>query len=396
MYDVIVVGARCAGAPTALLFARAGYRVLMVDRARFPLDTLSTLYIHQPGVARLAAWGVLDAVVATGCPPLRTVTHHVGDVLLSGSSWPVDGADAAYAPRRHLLDRILVEAAVSAGVEFRDGYAVDNLLFDGDRVRGITCRTTSRSSGNSGNERASLVVGADGMRSRVARQVRSPYVVEDPRMTCAYYTYWAGISDRFELHEAPGSLIGVIPTNDGATIVGAYFPQAEFDAVRADAMNAYLAKVRATAPAVHERLMDGRPLERLYGTGDQRNFFRRAAGPGWALVGDAAHHKDSITARGITDAFLQAETLVAAVGENLHDEVRLRAALDRYAFDLEALLTDGYQSTLFAGMLTVGEERLALLRTVAASPVLTERYFAMVAGACTMEDFYTPELLDTL
>ncbi|MFE5245132.1 MULTISPECIES: NAD(P)/FAD-dependent oxidoreductase [unclassified Streptomyces] len=393
MYDVIVVGARCAGASTALLLARAGHRVLMVDRATFPRDTLSTLYIHQPGVARLAQWGVLDDIVATGAPALDRVTYRVADVELSGCSWPVAGQRAAYAPRRHHLDTILARAAVAAGAEFREGCTVEDVLFEDDRVVGVRCRT---SGGAVVEERAALVVGADGMRSRVAEAVKAPLVAEDPLMTCAYYTYWEGVSDHFELHETPGRWIGVIPTNDGLTLVASYFPQAEFNRVRADVGTAYLDAVRTTAPTLYDRMAGREQADKFYGSGDQRNFFRRAAGPGWALVGDAAHHKDSITAKGITDAFLQAEALAGAVGEDLREPARLEEALRTYAEGHEDLLVDGYQSTLFTAALTVRKDRLAMLRAVASKPEFTERYFAAVAGDCATEDLYTPDLLDLL
>ena len=171
MYDAIVVGARCAGSPTAMLLARAGYRVLLVDRAGFPSDTLSTHYIHQPGVARLRRWGLLDRVVATGCPPARRMTFDVGPFALSGAPTPADGADAAYAPRRYLLDQILLEAASAAGAEVRERFSVGELLIEDGRVTGIRGR---QAGGATVTERAAIVIGADGMRSRVARAVGAP------------------------------------------------------------------------------------------------------------------------------------------------------------------------------------------------------------------------------
>lgn len=389
MYDVIVVGARCAGAPTAMLFARAGYRVLLVDRVRFPKDTLSTHYIHQPGVARLARWGVLDAVVATGCPPVDRISYEYGDLRLEGCSLPVDGFREAYAPRRFLLDQVLADAAVAAGAEFRPGCGVEDVLFDDDgRAIGVRC--------GGSEEHARLVVGADGMRSGVAAKVGAGMLREDATMTCAYYSYWEGVPAQFELYEAPGRWVGSIPTNDGLTLVGAYFPQAEFDRVRADAQSAYLDLVRTTAPALHERVRSGRQVERLYGTGEQRNFFRHAAGPGWALVGDAGHHKDSITARGMMDAFLQAELLVDAVGADLHDEAKLTAALREYDAEREDQLIDGYRSTLTVAALATPAEHLEMLRAIAGSQELVDGYFATLSGAREVDDFYTEELLDQL
>ncbi|MGA8112618.1 MAG: FAD-dependent oxidoreductase, partial [Actinocatenispora sp.] len=201
MHDVIVVGAGCAGAPTAMLLARSGYRVLLLDRARFPRDTLSTHYIQQPGVALLRDWKLLDAVLATGCPPISHVRYRTGDVTFDGSAWSYDGAGFAVAPRRYVLDRLLVEAAVAAGVEFRDDCRVTDLLVDDGRVVGVRSVTAR---GEPVEERARLVVGADGMRSVVAARAGAVTRIEDPLMTCVYYTYWPGISDSFEIHEAPG------------------------------------------------------------------------------------------------------------------------------------------------------------------------------------------------
>src|SRR5512146_1435030 len=130
-YDVIVVGARCAGSPVAMLLARNGYRVLVVDRATFPSDTISTHLIHPPGVARLRRWGVLDRLVATGCPPIHTYIMDMGPFAISGSPGTQD-EPVAYAPRRTVLDKLLVDSASSAGAEVREGFTVDAVVFDGD------------------------------------------------------------------------------------------------------------------------------------------------------------------------------------------------------------------------------------------------------------------------
>ncbi|MFE6908535.1 NAD(P)/FAD-dependent oxidoreductase [Streptomyces erythrochromogenes] len=389
-YDVIVVGARCAGAPTAMLLARAGYRVLMVERGTFPKDTLSTLYIHQPGVAALARWGLLPAVVATGAPALDHVRYTHGDILLEGCSWPADGQRAAYAPRRYLLDPILVRGAVDAGVEFRENCSVSDLVFDGDRVVGVRLGSTGAV------ERATLVVGADGMRSTVAAKAGAPLVVEDPTSTCAYYSYWSGLRPGFRLYDAPGHWVGTVPTNDGATLVAGYFPQEQFRSVRGDALGALLTNVEKTAPELREEMAGGARLERVYGTGDQRNFFRQAAGPGWALVGDAAHHKDSITARGITDGFHQAQLLADCIGDGLHDPGRLAAALDTYAERRTEALTPEYRATLKTARLNPPAHHLDLLRAVATSSALTDRYFSTLSGVCPIDEFVTPELLDLM
>lgn len=387
-YDVVVVGARCAGSPTAMLFARAGYRVLLLDRAAFPADKISTLYIQQPGVARLQRWGLLDAVKATGCPELNHVVYELGDVRLEGCAGAVDGISSAYAPRRHLLDPILAAGALAAGVEFRERCPVTGLVTEDGRVVGV--RFTNPS-GQDEAVRARLVVGADGMRSTIAALAGAPKLIEHPRLTCAYYTFWRGMQTYFELYEGDDGWVSAVPTND-AVLVSAYFPQERFDEVRSDAQTAYLNCVRTNAPALFEQMRGGEQLERLRGTGDQQNFFRQAAGPGWALVGDASHHKDSITARGIGDAFLQAELLTGHIGDCLHDDARLTQALQSYAADRDEQLMDGYRATLVVAQAEARHQRRALLGAVRTSADLTQRYFDTVAGVRPVSELYTPEL----
>ncbi|WP_419993124.1 NAD(P)/FAD-dependent oxidoreductase [Streptomyces boninensis] len=394
MFDAIVVGARCAGSPTAMLVARAGYRVLLLDRASFPSDTLSTHVIHQPGVAALARWGLLDAVRASGCPPLDRTVYEVADIRLEGCARGVEGQRSGYAPRRRVLDAVLVDGALAAGVELRTGCTVTGLLRDRlGRVVGVE----GSSGGAPFAERARLVIGADGMRSTVARLCDAPFTARHPRLTCAYYAYWEDVPAALELFEIPDGWVGAVPTNDNATLVLAYFPQSRFRDIRTDIHRAYADQVRACAPALYERLAGKRPVERLRGTGDQQNFFRRPAGPGWALVGDAGHHKDSITARGISDAFWQAESLVRHIGDRLDGAPpALDGALDAYAAERDACLLPGYEATLAVARLAPHEQRLSLLRAVRSDPELTAIYFDTVAGIASAEALYTPKLLALL
>ncbi|WP_199813278.1 NAD(P)/FAD-dependent oxidoreductase [Streptomyces aureocirculatus] len=190
--------------------------------------------------------------------------------------------------------------------------------------------------------------------------------------------------------------MGAIPTNDGATLVGAYFPQHRFGQVRGDALGALLDAVGKTAPELREQMADGHMVERLHGTGDQRNFFRKAAGSGWVLVGDAGHHKDSITARGITDAFRQVQLLVDCVGDGLHDPRLLGRALDSFAVRRDDLLMADYRNTLTTAALAASKHQIDLLRVIAGSAELTDRYFSAMSGACPADEFVTPELLDLL
>jgi flavin-dependent dehydrogenase len=161
-YDAIVVGARCAGAPTAMLLARKGYKVLLVDRSRFPSEIPHGHFIHRHGPRRLRDWGLLNRVLATGCPPSTTITMDVGDICLVGHDLVVDGVAAGYGPRRAMLDMVLVEAAIEAGAELRESFAIEEYLAEENRVVGIRGQDCSR--GSRVTEHAAITVGADGAR----------------------------------------------------------------------------------------------------------------------------------------------------------------------------------------------------------------------------------------
>ncbi|GGS43571.1 hypothetical protein GCM10010270_12370 [Streptomyces violaceus] len=315
-----------------MLFARQGYRVLPPEKARFPQDPLSSHYVHLPGVA------------------------------------------------------------LFSGVDFREACAVNDLLFEDDRVVGVRYTTPA---GTEATERARPVVGADGMRSLVARKAGALNIVEHPRMTCTYYSYWAGVPGHFELYERPGRWVGAIPTNDDLKLIMAYFPQSEFSEVRTAVEPAVLEAVRSTTPESYERMSAGSRVEQFYGTGHQENFFRKADGPGWVLLGDAVHHKDSITARGITDAFLKAQSLTECIGERLHEPTGLEAALRRYENDLTAGFLDLYQGALNVAELKPGRQT-EMLRQLVDHQNLIDRYFSTVSGACSLDDFCNDELLAVL
>jgi flavin-dependent dehydrogenase len=392
MYDVIVIGARCAGSPTAMLFAQRGYRVLLLEKAKFPLDTLSSHYLHMEGVALLKRWGLLDAIRASGAQPITRQSYEAPGVRIDGFSLPMDGEHTTYAPRRYVLDPILADGAVAAGVDFRQGCAVKDVLFEDDRVVGVRYTTPA---GTETTERARLVVGADGMRSLVARKVGAQNVIEHPRQTSTYYSYWADVPAHFELYARPGRWIGVVPTNDDLTLLMAYFPQDEYNQVRKAVEPAYLEAFRTTAPELYERMQSGRRVEQLYGTGHQENFFRKAYGPGWALVGDAVNHKDSITARGITEAFVQAQSLTDYIGDRLHEDAALKGALRRYENDLGNEALNHYQGALNVAELKP-DARADMLQKLVGHQDQIDRYFSTLSGAISIDDFYNEELLTLL
>jgi flavin-dependent dehydrogenase len=286
MYDVIVVGARVAGASTALLLAWRGLNVLAVDRAAFPSDTLSTHQVQVPGVARLRRWGILEGVVEAGTPAVASVRFDPGPVVLRGRFPGFQGASAVYSPRRTLLDKLLVDAARAAGAEVRERFAFDSLVFDGDRVTGIRGR-----SANAGavSETARLVVGADGRHSAVAKAVSAPAYHVNPALSTAYYTYWSGVEPSGgEIYGRAciNRLVGAWPTNDGLVMTYVAAPVSEFHAFRADPEGSILAALDRCGD-LGERVRAGERAERVFGTADTQNRFHRPFGPGWALVGDA-------------------------------------------------------------------------------------------------------------
>ena len=391
MYDAIVVGARCAGAPTAMLLARKGYRVLLLDRRSFPSDTISTHYIHQPGVARLARWGLLERVAASNCPPVSSQILDLGPFALEGAPAPVDGIADAYAPRRTVLDSILVEAAVAAGAELRERFSVEELLTDGDRITGIRGHAAG---GATVTEQARIVIGADGLRSFVARSVAAPVYNLTPALTCTYYTYWGDVPVKgSELYPRPDRMIIAAPTNDGLTITIAYWPQADFHRVRADIEGNFMA-VLDLAPGLAERVRAGKRAERFRGTADLPNLFRQPHGPGWALVGDAGYHKDPILALGITDAFRDAELLAGALDAGFSGRQPQAEALAAYQRQRDEAAAPGFATTLqFASLQPPPPEMQQLFGALRHNRAQIDRLFGTFIGTVPPQEFFAPENL---
>ena len=385
-YDVIVVGARCAGSPTAMLLARKGYRVLAVDRATFPSDTVSTHLIHPPGIAALRRWGLLDRLVATGCPPIPQYTFDFGPLAITGTPG-LPSEPVSYAPRRTLLDHLLVEAAAEAGAEVRQGFAVEEILTEDGRVTGIR----GNAGGKSFTERARVVVGADGIQSLVARSVGADSYHEKPRLMAGYYSYWSGLPMRgMEAYDRGERSWAAWPTNDGLTLVIVGWPYAEFEANKQNIEGHFLAALDR-APAFRDRLRAGQREERFYGMAVP-NFFRTPYGPGWALVGDAGYNKDFITAQGISDAFYQAERCVEALhasftGDRSFDEAMKETQVHR---DDRALHGGIYEFTCqFASMQPPPPEMQQLLQAVSGNPEASDGFARVFAGVVPPAEFFS-------
>ena len=314
-YDVVIAGARCAGASTAMLLARQGLRVLVVDPASCGSDTLSTHALMRGGVLQLHRWGLLDAIRAAETPTIRTTTFHYGDEAIGVSIKERDGVNGLYAPRRTVLDAILCDAAVAAGAEVVHGHSIVDVLRAPDgRIRGASVAGADQ---HVIDVAADLVIGADGVRSRVARILEAELDYTVLHTTASIYGYWNALGlEGFHWFYDIGAAVGSIPTNDGDTCVFASLPPTRFEKERTDGLDAVyhalLSEVSSElARSVNESELSGK-LRAFAGT---TGFLRRSAGRGWALVGDAGYFKDPITAHGITDALRDAELLARAVAE---------------------------------------------------------------------------------
>jgi 2-polyprenyl-6-methoxyphenol hydroxylase-like FAD-dependent oxidoreductase len=335
-HDVVIVGARAAGAATALLLARAGLDVLVVDQSRYGADTLSTHALLRPGVVQLHRWGVLDAVVAAGTPAVHTMTFRYAVDEVTVPIKAAHGVDALYAPRRTVLDPILVDAARAAGATFRYGVTVTDVHRDDNgRVDGIV----GRDQRGSVAWQAAWVVGADGVRSRVAAAVGAPTEIQGSGAMAFSYGYWTGLArDGFEWIFRPDACAGVIPTNDGRSCV---FAGASPARIGRGGLDTFHEVVRAASPALAERLADAGGPAGVRTFGGLPGYLRRPYGRGWALVGDAGYWKDPISAHGLTDALRDAELLAralsaAATGAEIETEAlaEYHATRDRVALPL--------------------------------------------------------------
>jgi len=388
VYDAIVVGARCAGAALAMLLARRGHRVALVDRAVFPSDTLSTHFLWQRGAARLQAWGVLDRLLAHGCEPLAHLSVDFGPVTLRGQGTAVDGIQQTYCPRRTVLDTVLVDAAVAAGAQLFDGCAVDALEWSDGRVTGI--RGRQQRSGTRLQLSGRVVVGADGLHSTVARQVAAETYQWRAPLTCVYYAYWSGIQPRQAVfHPRPGRLVLEWPTNAGLTCIYVAWPHAEFRRFRADLERNFLASL-ALVPGLPDRVASGHRETAFRGTADLPNQYRTSHGPGWALVGDAGHHKDPATGLGMSDAFVSAQLLADALELVFADRRSSATALAAYARDRDAATADGLRLTLrTAALAPVPEPVLAYYAAAAGEPDEVDLILGVMGGAVRFEDVYS-------
>ena len=387
-YDAIIVGARCAGSPTAMLLARKGHRVLLVDRAHFPSDTVSTHLIHPPGVAALRRWGLLDTVAGSNAPAITRYVFDLGPFTLDGAPGTPE-EPVAYGPRRTVLDKILLDAAVKAGAEVREEFVVEDLVMEGDRVSGI------RGHGKAGGtvtETARVVIGADGIHSHVAKQMGAESYLDRAPLEVSYYTYWSNLpmDGRFEAYDRGDRAWAAWPTNDGLTLVIVGWPIAQFDENKHDFEGHYL-RAFDRAPEFAARIRDAKREERLVGA-SVPNFFRKPYGPGWALVGDAGYTRDFMTAQGINDAFRDAELCANALdaawsGNRTYDD-----AMGEYQGTRDRQVRALYEFTCdFASFTPPTPEKKQLMGAIHGNPEAMDGFARVVAGVTSPAEFFSEE-----
>ncbi len=386
-HDILIVGARCAGASLAMLLARRGLKLLALDRARFPSDTISTHFMWPRTTAFLASWGLLDRLAATGCPAIDLVTADYGKVAINGRPSPVRGSAAMYSPRRTVLDHLLVEAARAAGAEVLEAATFRDVIWQGDRVVGIRAQ---HADGRAIEHHADIVVGADGLWSQVARACAAPTDVSYPSLTCGYYAYWAGVPTRgVEFYVREGRDILVFPTHEGLTCIWAGRSHADWGTYHADVEGTYH-EVISHAPDLARRLNEAQRTTSFKGTSKLPNFYRQSFGKGWALVGDAAYHRNPLTGMGIGDAFFGAELLAEAIADGFSDPAQRDAALANYQQEFRQKTAGVFDYTLRAAGLKDPAPNLALYAKIAASAQATTQFMDVLAGTTSFKAYFNP------
>jgi flavin-dependent dehydrogenase len=351
-YDAVIVGARAAGAATAQLLARHGLSVLLLDRGQYGADTLSTHALMRGGVLQLSRWGLLDEVIAAGTPPVRRTTFRYANDTVPITIKPSYGVDALYAPRRTVLDPILVDAAVYAGVKVRYGVAVTGVRRD---LRGTVTGIVGRARDGSVFEaKARIVVGADGIRSTIAECVGAPFERVGQSTAAVTYGYWSALeTDGYEWNYRPNAASGVLPTNGGQACV---FASATPRRVGRGGIEVLTKIVAESSPDLARRLAEAAPPSSLKTFTGLRGYLRRSWGAGWALVGDAGYFKDPLSAHGLTDALRDAELLANAIvdgsPEAVADYQATRDALSTKLFDvMDVVAGHGWTDEEIPGLL---------------------------------------------
>lgn len=379
-FDTIIVGARCAGAALAQHLANAGQSVALLDAARLPSDqTTSTHLIHPPGLDELETLGIADAVRQSSPALLATRLSFDG----CEARLPYREGRAAHCLRRETLDALLQKAAVAAGAELRDQSKVIDLIRDEHgAARGVVIQ---RAGEHTERLRTNLVVGADGRNSTIARLVKAEEYLGYAGPRSVYWAYWPRPStwDPHELHNTfDGRNVRVIfPTDEDQLLIATAPPVELAEQWRSKHADAYLSDIASYQP-VSSHLGATQPIGRVRGVLKPRYFFRAAAGSGWALIGDARHHKEFIVGLGISDALRDARGLAQAIADN-DSQATQRWWRQRDAEEVEMFY---WSQDLGTASPVDALQRLVAAR-LAASPGLALRLGEVIEGHIRPYDF---------
>ena len=394
-YDAIVVGARCAGASTAMLLARKGRRVLLIDRDKFPSDmTASTHFVWSGGAERLQKWGLLDDLRATNCHEHSSMTLDFGEFALSGHTPNKQtNFDSCFAPRRKVLDNLIVQRAIDAGVEFIEKASVQELLFDNDRVSGVSYRNAE---GQVIEVAAKIVVGADGMNSSIAKLTGAEEYNQHPKMAQSFYSYFSDVElDEVEFYARPGRMVFVWKTNDDQVLAGFSCPASDAAQFTGNE-EAFWQDMESNVPELTSRLKKGTRVEPMR-SGGTRGFMRKACGKGWALVGDAGLTMDPITAAGISNALWQADHLADAVNKGIQDDT-LDNELENFAQQRDEYLGPHFAFTMEMAKLEPEppEEFVQIMTALPGHQQDINDYFGIFAMTVPVTEFFDPENIERI
>jgi 2-polyprenyl-6-methoxyphenol hydroxylase-like FAD-dependent oxidoreductase len=325
-FDVVVVGARCAGSPLGALLARNGLRVAVVERAAFPRDTLSTHVFQAQALAFLDRLGLTEQIRATGAYFVTRTRARMQDVEID-VPWPQRPGDVGgtASVRRFVLDPILAHAASDSGADVRMATKVTGLVRDADRVAGVRVVHDGQES----VLKARLVVGADGRNSTVAHLVRARKYNVTANERFVYWAYFEeatpGSDPPFLIQRWDERFMLCCPADSGLYQVIVLPELRELPRFREDLEGSFM-EYAMSSPPVAQALSGARRVGKLFGMLRWEGFFREASGPGWVLVGDAGHFKDPSPGQGIQDAFRQVDELAPVIVDSISGSPQ---ALDR-------------------------------------------------------------------
>jgi 2-polyprenyl-6-methoxyphenol hydroxylase-like FAD-dependent oxidoreductase len=348
-YDVVIVGARVAGSILATLLGEGGHRVLLLDRSSFPSDTLSTHFFRAPALSAFNQIGVYDEVQAVA--PHLTINYNAVDGIVFPE--PVDRpADYPFylCVRRITLDDILVRRARRApNVELREGTRVSGLLREGDQVVGVRWKEREGIS----EATARVVVGADGVRSFVAREVGAQAEHGEPVNRAMYYAYYRGIEPNegpaAEFHYRGNYLVYCFPCDNGLTLLAASVPIAEFAEFKRDPEAKFLSELKAMT-ALAPRLAKAEREGPIRGTGSIPGYLRIPYGNGWTLVGDAGMVMDPWSGQGIDQASTHAVSLARLLLDYLAGKTEWATAMKAYHRERNEFSLKTYHRTCTFGV----------------------------------------------